>query len=140
MKYPADWQLEIEPDIDVGEFSPAMIIYAPQDWSGDDFAENFNLLLMDKNGMTLDAFANLSMLQINYMGGDVEYNTKYKKRGREYYETVYEANHGNGVLKFMQQYWVHDGQFYILTFTAQPSTYDEYEKDAKKVFKSMKMK
>lgn len=140
LKYPSDWTLNIEPDIELAGFSPVMVIYAPQDWLGDNFVENFNLLLAESNGVTLDAFANVSVLQINYMGADIAYSKKDKKKGREYYEMVYEADHGNGKLKFMQQYWLHNGQFYILTFTAKPNTYENYEKTVKKIFKSVKMK
>ena len=135
ISYPATWELNQS-----GQMGMSFGLFSPLKFDGDTFRENVNLIIQNiaSHNLDLTGFVNLSENQIRTMIQDGE--ILMSEKIGEYHKIVYQGTMGQFKLKFWQQYWVKDGNAYILTFTAEQTEYDSYQEVARQMMDSFKVK
>lgn len=135
IQYPETWEVNQS-----GQMGMSFGLFSPIKFEGDMFRENVNLVIQDlaASPMDLTEYVNVSTKQIRTMILDSEI-LKSKTIGN-YQQMIYTGTMGQFKLKFLQNYWIDNGKAYILTFTAEQSEYDNYEKVATQIMDTFKIK
>ncbi|MCX6742050.1 MAG: PsbP-related protein [Candidatus Pacearchaeota archaeon] len=123
--YPSNWEKE--------EKSTGMVIvefFSPKESVSDAITENLNVVIEDLSAqpMTLNEYTNLSIKNIKLYFTDVNMidSSATTLGGNSAHKVVYTANMGQYNGKFMQVYTIRNNKAYVITYTAQPSTYSYY--------------
>ncbi|WP_270088019.1 hypothetical protein [Sphingobacterium sp. SYP-B4668] len=105
------------------------------------FRNNINLLVQDltEANLNLEQFVELTESQIKSSGQLIK-SEKMNQNGTEYQSIIFEANFGEGDLKFLQHDFVQNNKAYILTYTATVDTFEENLSKAQEVMNSFKLK
>lgn len=123
IQYPPDWELDQS-----GLMGSSFILFQPLESDHDLFRENVNLLIQDLTGydLDLDQFANLSEDQVKTMitNSTLIESKRIKTGPEEFHRMIYTGDQGNYHLKFVQYYWVKEGNAFVLTFTCEQDTYE----------------
>lgn len=123
IQYPPDWELDQS-----GLMGSSFILFQPLESDHDLFRENVNLLIQDLTGYDLDLnqFANLSEDQVKTMitNSTLIESKRIKTGPEEFHRMIYTGDQGNYHLKFVQYYWVKEGEAFVLTFTCEQDTYE----------------
>ena len=142
VQYPKDWELNQS-----GQSGSTFFLFSALESSNDYFKENINLIVQDLSmyGMadvTLDGYTALSILQLPNLiqNNKLITSSKEKANGKNYHKIVYTGTQMNYSLKWLQHYWVENGKAYILTFTAEEATYDDYINEVERIFKTFRVK
>jgi len=114
-------------------------IVLPHD-SNNNFRNNINLLVQDltKADLDLEKFVDLTESQIQSSGKLIK-SERLNRNGVEYQSILFEANFGEGDLKFLQHDFVHNNKAYILTYTATVGTFEENLPKAQEIMNSFKL-
>lgn len=138
IQYPkAAWQIS-----ESGDAGTQFILAAPDVLEGDKFRENINLIIQDlsklPHELDLNMYAEISKNQIQSLIGNAQLlSAETKARdGRDYYEISYTGTQGEFRLKWLQYYWVHNQEAYVLTYTAEENDYDKFYPAAIKIMNS----
>lgn len=127
IQYPSEWELSL-----AKQMGSSFILFSPLVNKEDLFRENVNLIIQDIKGMNigLEKYAQISESQIKSMmtNSQILESKLMEKNGRRFYHLVYTADMGVYHLKFLQNYFIQNEKAYVLTFTADQKTYDEYVK------------
>jgi len=137
--FPSDWTLDQSRTMNT-EF----ILFSPLNTPVDVFRENVNLLMTDMSGynMTMDDIVKLSEEQIKSLITDAEVlqSVRRQKDGMEYHFFEYTGKQGTYNLRFLQHFYMQDGIGYVLTFSAEMKTFEEYVKTGNSILDSFKVK
>ncbi len=136
IQYPENWTLE------QGKQNAEFFLMTALESNSDIFKENINLMIQDVKGMnmTLDSYTQISENQIktNLKNGKILESTRVKN-GRSYHKIIYQGEANGYQLKWLQYYWVIQDKAYVLTFTAETSSYNQYIATVLKIFESFKI-
>jgi hypothetical protein len=139
IQYPAEWEMN-----ETGMMGTSFIIMSKQASDSDMFRENVNLLIQDLTGMgiTLDQFVEISTEQVKTVveKGNLLESERLHKGALEYHKMVYTAESGDFELKFLQYYFILNDKAFILTFTAETTTYEAYKSAGERVLNSFRFK
>lgn len=137
VEYPLDWI----PDTS-GNIGSTFFLSSPLIGEEDTFSENINLILqpLPNPKMTLSDFVNETLTQLPFYFADYTLikQERLKKKKKEYHDIEYSGKLNGVELHFRQFYWVQNGKSYVLTFTAQGSSYAQYQEVAAKIMESLK--
>jgi|JI8StandDraft_2_1071088.scaffolds.fasta_scaffold00778_17 serine/threonine-protein kinase len=137
IQYPSEWTLEL------GKQNTEFFLMTALESNSDNFKENINLMIQDLKGMNmnLDSYTGLSEGQIkdNLANGKIIESTRVKNKIRSYHKIIYQGDTNGYTLKWLQHYWVIQDKAYVLTFTAEASSYDQYIATVLKIFESFKI-
>ena len=135
IQYPESWELNAD-----GLMQTNLILFARAESLENEFRENINLLIQDMNGqgVSLQQFSQISVEQIQSMITNADVISSKTKEGKNgtYQEVIFTGDQGIYELKWRQQYWVQDEKAYVLTYTATQETYDEFQKEMRRVMNS----
>jgi serine/threonine-protein kinase len=135
--FPTSWEL-----VSIQKNGLEFTLSSPQVSPADQFRENINLLVQDLTGMNLDlkAFTELSVNQIKSYSknGNLIENKNFKKE-TEYQKLIYTAEQNGFQLKFEQYFWIIGSKAYILTFTTEAATFDQYKIIGEKILNSFRL-
>jgi hypothetical protein len=87
---------------------------------------------------TLNKFVDVTESQIKSSGKLIK-SERLNRNGLEYQYILFEANFGEGDLKFLQHNFVHNNKAYILTYTATAGTFEENLPKAQEIMNSFKL-
>ncbi len=133
VKYPSDWSQM--------EKSGAIFFKSPLE-PGDKFDENVNVMIQDLSSqpsMTLEQYTDLTKGQLTQIKAtgiilkDVTFAAQKAK------EIVYSAPMQGFNLKFKQVWFIKNKKAYLVTYTAEMSTFSKYEKTAGEIMNSFKL-
>lgn len=104
------------------------------------FRNNINLLVQDltETNIDLTKFVDLTESQIRSSGQLIK-SERINRNGKEYQSILFEADFGQGLLRFLQYDFMLNNKAYILTYTATISTFEENLSKAQKVMDSFKL-
>lgn len=104
------------------------------------FTNNINLLIQEltKADIDLQKFVNITESQINSQGKLIS-SERITRKGTEYQSIIFEANFGEGDLRFLQYNFIQNDKAYILTYAATIGTFDKDLSKAKEVMDSFKL-
>ena len=140
IKYPSDWELD-----ESGTMFTTFILFAPLASDYDAFKENINLMTQDLSayglsGTTLDQYVTMSLAQMPNIIANfyLVSSTTKTENGRTYQEVIYTGKQMNYSLKWKQHVWLENNgkTAYILSFTAEQTKFEEYEKTCTAMMKS----
>jgi serine/threonine-protein kinase len=121
LNYPGDWAFD-----NSGSAGTTVAFYAPSD-SGDTFRENVNLVVQDVKGMDLTTYAQRTESEVRTHLGEASIIRSETERTPAEVHTLEYAGKLNGRdMRFKQTLRIVNGKAYVLTYTADPATYDEY--------------
>lgn len=137
MKYPAGWTRWDHPGL-VAAFLSA------RENAGDVFQENVNLIVQDLSAqpMTLADYTLLATNQVAklILESKMLESADFTWNGLPAHFLVYEGRQAQLKLKFYQAYTIKDNKAYLMTYTAEPESYDKFLNDAKLIIDSVKIK
>ena len=123
--YPTEWTVDTS-----AAMGPTFILLSPQASPDDAFRDNVNLLVQDLTGtgVTLDQFVDLSTSQVKTMipDGAILTSERVSDGERPSHHMAFAGTQDPYRLRFDQYYWVFGERAYILTFTAETDTYEDY--------------
>lgn len=132
---PPEWTIDSS-----GTVGTELIFFTPMDSTGDQFRENFNLIVQDLSGlnMTLDKYTEISVEQIKTLiqNSNLISSEKVQEDGLVFQKLFYTGTSGMNKLKFEQFYFVHDEKAYVLTLTCAESTFDKFQKEGEQIMRS----
>lgn len=138
MKYPYGWDVNEEADGIVVAFM------SPAESADDRFRESVNLVMNDLSGqgMTLDIYRDIAVEQITGALENVELLEAESATldGNPAFRLVYSADGTYGRLQFMQLMTIKDDISYILTYTAEPGSFDTYRNSVDSMLDSFRIK
>ncbi len=120
-----------------------LLITAQPDGKTDRFSENINILIQPiGDTMNLDQFGELTKRQLGTMvpGSELTSSTVTKKNGSDCLQMEYKAPMNGLKLQFVQDVYLKNNKVYILTFSAEQSSYPAYKSMAQKVLNTFKLK
>lgn len=120
-----------------------LLITAQPDSKTDRFSENINVLIQEVGDtMDLQQFGELTKAQLGSMvpGSELTNSKVSKKNGMDCLQMGYKAPMNGLKLQFLQDVYIKNGKVYILTFTAEQSSYIAYKSMAQKVLNTFKLK
>jgi hypothetical protein len=126
IQYPSSWDLDQS-----GQFGSTFFLFSPISSEQDRFRENISLIIQDLSAynLSLEEYVNLSKDQVKSMitnSSAVDTKTM-KAKGREYAHITYTGDQGEFSLHFDQYVWLINKKAYIITFTTQQSTFEEFK-------------
>lgn len=134
IKYPAEWKRQ------TGVNTIAFL--SPKENDTDPFQENVNLMLQDlsQQPMTLDEYTELSKKQVtDNLGASAIVSLKaVTLAGQAAKEFVYNMDYQNRKLKIKQCWLIKNKLAYLITYTADPSKFNQYESTATEIINSFK--
>lgn len=137
IQHPTDWEVNKE-----GTMGTSFYLFSPMSSATDAFRENINLIKQDVSAynMNLDQYAELSVSQIPQFitDGKIISSERMKDHG-EYQAVTFTGKQGIYDLKFLQFYWIHSGNAYVLTLTCAITSFDEYVDLGKTIMGSFKV-
>lgn len=137
IEYPRTWTVK------ENELGAELFILAPKSNATDIFNENVNLIVQDLSGTSidLDAYVRLSEKQITeVIGGKIVRSERFKSGSLELHKIIYTGNINGFDLQLIQNYYVRDSKAYILSFTAEQSSYEPYRKIGTQMLQSFRFK
>ena len=133
--YPESWEVSKS-----GQMGTVFIISSQLTSDDDSFKENVNFLIQDLTGagMDLEKYVEVSTEQVQTLitDGDVTESERRKSNGKDFHRILYSGKQGIFHLMFEQYYWVIENKAYVLTFTCEEDTYDEYKKIGEQILNS----
>ena len=138
--HPADWVEDQS-----GKLGTSFFLFAPADNDTDPFRENVNLLIQDLKGknMDLDQFVTLSEDQISTHGmpnSELISSERISSSNDEYHKMIYTGDQSGEHLQFEAYCWVRNEKAYVLTFSAEQTTFKKYQSTAENILNSFKLK
>ena len=121
--YPGTWTLDTS-----GQMNTSFLIFSKLE-ENDTFRENINLTIQDLTGMNLDlkGYTALSENQIKSVKDSEIFESKeLTKNNTPYHQIVWKGFVAGKNLKFKQLYYIKDNQAFLVTFTCEQATYDDY--------------
>ncbi len=140
LNYPKKWVVD-----ENSKAYLSFLLFAPvSDDPNSVFRINICLLIQDLTGkdMHLEGYVKLSESQIKTMIPDAviaESKTVMNKDG-EFHQIIYEGKQGSYLLKWKQYYFVKNNKAFVLTYTAEKSTYDRLLGEADIILNSFRLK
>ena len=139
IEYPSDWTLDRS-----GQMGMSFLLLSERSDSDDQFRENVNLIIQDLGGqtITLDQYVQLSEDQIKTLitNSNLLKSERLRSPDTDYHHVVYTGDQGTFALQFEQHYYIVHGKAYVLTFTAEQSAVEEYQRIARQVLSSFTLK
>ncbi|HEX4957974.1 MAG TPA: hypothetical protein VFV46_07330 [Lacibacter sp.] len=111
----------------------------------DQFRENINLIVQNISsyGLSLDEYVKISEKQIQsemLKDGVLISSERMHKDRRDFQKMIYTMSLGVFKLKILQYAFMVNGSAYVLTFTAEAATFDNYFPDAYKTMNTFTIK
>ncbi|TVY01331.1 DcrB-related protein [Cohnella terricola] len=133
--YPEDWTVQ--------ENIPGVIavFLSPRENDSDMFQENVNFVIQDLGGqeVTLEQYVELNKQQLGVVLADFKVEgeeTGALEDGTPAYNIVYTGKQGESTLKWQQAYTIMDGKAIVITYTAEPASFDKYLDQASEIIDS----
>jgi len=120
-----------------------LLITAQPDGKMDRFSENINILIQPVGDtMNLEQFGDLTKNQLGTMvpGSELTDSKVSKKNGIDCLQMEYKAPMNGLKLHFVQDVYMKNNKVYIVTFSAEESSYQAYKSMAQKVLNTFKLK
>lgn len=120
VSYPSDLILDRS-----GQDNTRFILKTDIDSDKDVFIENVNLAVKPSVINNFDSFVNQTINEVNEIAKNLEY-IKPSKNGLDYLKLKFELTQNNISLTFVQHYYYHNKNIYVLTFSSETSNYSKY--------------
>ncbi|HAD14826.1 MAG TPA: hypothetical protein DCF33_20555 [Saprospirales bacterium] len=137
--FPSDWELDTS-----HQSNTSFILFSPLTDKNDRFKENVNLLVQDlsRSPVDLDQFVKISERDLRTISESVYFLKNHRKSsaGRPVLHLMYTLGLGGFDLTFEQYMWVIRKEAFVLTFTCQEKTYDQYKAVGQKILNSFRLK
>jgi hypothetical protein len=135
IQYPATWE-----ENTTQKMGPRFILFSPIESDEDDFRENFNFLIQDLQGQAidLDAYVSISENQVETLitNGEIITSERQTDENGESHKLIYYGKQGTYDLRFEQNFWIKNGEAFVLTFTSEKDAYEKYANVSKRIFNS----
>ncbi len=140
ISYPKDFTLNTS-----GMMGTKFFLNSKKESETDKFIENINLVIQDVRGqnMDLDKFATITKNQIKALVMDAKIHSSniLTHKGKSYQRLVYSGKLGKlPPLKWVQYFYLHKGDAYILTLTLELGKKSRYERLGEEVMKNFELK
>ena len=139
IKYPSDWKVD-----ESGTMGTKVIFFSPLESADDQFSENINIMTQDLTAspMTLKEYTDLSVKQINTLvtNGKIIESTTMQTPSGEGQRLVYTMDQGQYHLQFEQLYVIKKDKVYLVTYTAETTSYQKYLSKASHALESFILK
>ena len=138
VKYPDTWELKVENDV--------VSLLAAVESDADQFRENVNAMVQDlsQQPMTMTEYTKLTTDWVKESNGVMQLEREIEFAGHPATEVAYTlpANATGMDLEVMfHQVWLlKDNKAYLLTYAAEPHSYEKFELEAAEIFKSFVLK
>lgn len=136
IKYPSDWELN-----QTGVAGTKFILFTPSAQPVA-FRDNINLIIEDLKGKNVDLkqYAAAASAQVRQYITNVKVTTSETSADQRRHKIVYSGSQGQLNLTWQQYYWVKNEKAYVLTFTADQSSFDKRIEAASQVMDSFSAK
>lgn len=138
IQYPTKWEIV------KGGQMPMTFFYSPLESKEDNFRENVNVLIenLPQSDIDLNKYAEVSEEQIKTMltNSVIIESKRIKNDSQEFQKMIYTGDQGIFHLKFEQYYFVKNSKAFVLTFTSQQNTFDNYKETAENILNSFQLK
>ncbi|MEM7163677.1 MAG: hypothetical protein AAF487_14710 [Bacteroidota bacterium] len=139
IEYPESWELNQSQ-----QMGTRFILLSPLQNQEDKFQENINLIIQDLSGLEIDLDKYVEISEGQFMSlmnkAVILESDRMRAREREFHKIIYSGDQGQFKLKFEQYYWIIDEQAYVLTFTCESETFEEYRDKGEKILDSFRFK
>ncbi len=139
IKYPADWELDQS-----GQFGSTFFIFSPVESAQDQFKENINFMKQDLTGYNLDMdkYVEITEEQLKTLitNGAMIESKRIKTESSEYHQIIYTGDQEIYHLKFVAYMWLQNEKAYVLTFTAEQTTFEKYKETGEAILNSFILK
>ena len=139
LQYPETWQ----PDTSK-QWGAEVMIFSPIEGEADKFSENVNVLIQDlgDQAVGLAYYKEITEQQISLIATDANIiESIIRKSGKgEAYRFTYTMSQGVFKLKITSECYLHDGNAYLITFTAEVDKFDSYRVIGEKILESFALK
>jgi len=133
--YPEAWTVQ--------ENVPGVIaaFLSPRENDNDMFQENVNFVIQDLGGVevTLEQYVDASKQQLGALIGDFKVESEETGAlddGTAAYNVIYTGKQGELVLQWQQAYVIMDGKAIVITYTAEPDSFDTFIDQAAEIIDS----
>lgn len=134
-------------ELDPSDYNAEFVILTDFEDELDTFQENINLIIqnLSENQMNLDSYLDLSLEQIrNNDDFELIESSESVLGGFEarkiIYKTSFEQLGDENSLQLMQIFTIINNKAYLITYTAEPSSYDKYMNEVNEVINSFSLK
>lgn len=138
-RYPKNWTLDI-----TGQMGSSFIIFSELSSTKDNFRENINLLVQDLQNQPigLDKFVEISSNQIklNVKNGKIIESRRMKGKNSDFHKMIYSGDKADMKYKFVQYYWIKNGNAFILTFSCDLNEFGKYKATGEAIMNSFELK
>lgn len=139
IQYPLDWIAD-----NSGQLGAELFLFSPEESKGDQFIESINLVIdnLPAGSTSLEKYAHKSEDELASMITNYKLleNTQLKDQNGDFQKVVYTGDHNQYKLKFIKYYWIVKDKAYVLTFTGEQDSYENYSKMTDKILSSFKIK
>ncbi|WP_256758688.1 DcrB-related protein [Cohnella sp. WQ 127256] len=134
-QYPEDWTVQENVD------GALALFLSPKESESDKFQENVSVIVEDLGGekVTLDQYAEVSKQQLGAVITDFNIVTEEKgtlEDGEESYNLLYSGKQGDHKLTWQQVYMIVEGNAFVITYTAEPASFDKFVEAAGSIVES----
>ena len=132
--YPENWSAQNRDDF----FATGVVFFSPLEGDSDRFKERVSILIENlASDSSLEQYTEQSLAEIKRLTdpdiGEAQATNLGKEPGRR---IVYQGEENGSPVQRMQTWSVKDNQAFVLTYTAEPETYDKYLPLVEKMIKS----
>jgi len=135
IEYPIEWELNSS-----GLMGTTFILFSQLTSESDQFKENVNLMIQDLGGenISLNKYVEFSENQIKVLATDGVMITSKRERKNEleFHKLIYTSRQGIFELKYEQYCWIYNHKAYVLTFTSEINSFNDFKKIGEKILNS----
>ena len=139
ISHPANWTVDVS-----GNSGMDFIISSPFTDEEDIYNDFINLTMIPMKGLnkTLESYANEAIKDIPffYQKSIITHNKKEKKGNKDCYTLTYAGIMSEFPLAFHQYIWFENETAYLLTFTAEQKSFEEWDPIARQIMDSFSFK
>ena len=138
LQYPETWKADTSK-----QWGAEVMIFSPIENETDKFSENVNVLIQDLGDqpVSLEYYKEVTEQQISLIATDANIieSTIKKSANGEFYRFTYTMSQGVFKLKITSECYIHNGNAYLLTFTAEIDKFDDYRVIGEKMLDSFEL-
>lgn len=138
LKHPADWEVNLE-----GQMGTDIILFSPVAGEGDLFRENVNVYIEALPNDEIDLATYIGFTEQNIKGFFTNFNmlesVLLEIDSKPVHKLLYTADQGLYKLTFEQYISLKGDKAYVLTFTSEQNSYEEYKEVGEKILSSFRL-
>jgi hypothetical protein len=135
IEYPNSWTVDTS-----GLVGSELFVLSPLKNDSDKFRENVSVIIQTLAGQNidLDKYREISEKQLAGLGADIKIleSSKVKAVKGDFYSIRYAMNRNNFKLIVTSNCYIRDEKAYLITFTSESSTYEQYKNVGERILGS----